>query len=186
MSLQPLTETFLKQLRSGNAEQVDIALTRAEAQGFDLSPWQREYEELSACIEIPENKSRFENIAAMYASTKVDLSGQAIKSIPEAIRQLKNLEVLLLNNNEITVLPDWIGEKKQLKELQLRGNQLENLPSSIGYLENLEQLDLSANRLTKLAHGLFQLKNLQKLNFLPTKIHFGSDPPSFPKIHFIR
>jgi hypothetical protein len=34
--------------------------------------------------------------------------------------------------------------------------------------------------------SVFSPKMLQKLNFLPTKIHFGSDPPSFPKIHFIR
>jgi hypothetical protein len=54
MSLQPLTDTLLKQLRSGNAEQVDIALTRAEVQGFYLSPWEREFTELSTYIELPE------------------------------------------------------------------------------------------------------------------------------------
>ena len=53
MSRQPLTDTLLKQLRSGNAEQVDIALTRAEVQGFDLAPWEKEYTELCSFIELP-------------------------------------------------------------------------------------------------------------------------------------
>lgn len=54
----------------------------------------------------------------------LDLSGQAIDSIPATVFQHKRLELLLIADNPITQLPKEIGQLKHLKVLVLPVNQI--------------------------------------------------------------
>ena len=50
--------------------------------------------------------------------------------MPAEVRQLTQLQELLLGYNQLTTLPEWIGELTSLKKLTLYGNQLTSLPAA--------------------------------------------------------
>ncbi|MBH0088402.1 leucine-rich repeat domain-containing protein [Pseudoalteromonas sp. NSLLW218] len=77
----------------------------------------------------------------------------------------KNIEWLILTDNNITELPQSFGQFTQLKKLALAGNQLKQLPSSMAQCKNLELVRLSANNLTHVDDWLFELPKLAWLAF---------------------
>ena len=48
---------------------------------------------------------------------KLDLSFQGLKQIPDSIVLLKNLQILILSDNELDTIPDFIGNLVNLQEL---------------------------------------------------------------------
>ena len=77
----------------------------------------------------------------------------------------KNIEWLILTDNNITELPQSFGQFTKLKKLALAGNQLKQLPSSMAQCKNLELVRLSANNLTHVDDWLFELPKLAWLAF---------------------
>lgn len=63
---------------------------------------------------------------------------------------LLQLEVLILNDNQITSLPNSLFDLRRLKKLNLDNNQLTNLPGSIKKLSALEVLGVENNQLSQL------------------------------------
>ena len=96
-------------------------------------------------------------------TTVLVLSLRKLKSLPDWIGNLTNLENLELEWNELTTLPDWIGNLTNLTILSLRSNQLTTLPESFGNLTNLENLELEWNELTTLPESFGNLTNLEYL-----------------------
>ena len=62
---------------------------------------------------------------------------------------LPELEVMVIENNNLTNLPFDIYKAQKLRIISLRGNKLTRLPESISQLENLTILDLKGNPLEK-------------------------------------
>jgi|SRR5579863_812529 len=85
-------------------------------------------------------------------------------ALPESIRELPELQSLYFSHNRITALPEWLGSLKQLLHLDLDGNLLEMLPSSLANLTNLRSLWLSYNPLYELAGWIDALRNLRRLD----------------------
>ncbi len=77
----------------------------------------------------------------------------------------KNIEWLILTDNNIPELPQSFGQFTQLKKLALAGNQLKQLPSSMAQCKSLELVRLSANNLTQVDDWLFELPKLAWLAF---------------------
>lgn len=76
---------------------------------------------------------------------------------------LSNLEVLRVEENQLTKLPDGIGNLKKLHTLTAHTNQLVSLPPSFAGLSNMQMLDLKKNRFESMTECL---STLQKLKFL--------------------
>ena len=70
--------------------------------------------------------------------------------IPETLRRLTKLEVLVLDRNRLTgEIPSWIGELTELRVLVLDWNLLTGeIPVGIGDLGELRKLELNHNQLT--------------------------------------
>ncbi|MEJ3742634.1 COR domain-containing protein [Actinomycetes bacterium KLBMP 9797] len=94
----------------------------------------------------------------------IRFSGWGLKSLPDEISQLGDLERLYLVHNELTQLPSGIGHLLHLTELDVRNNKLVVLPSEIGLLENLEELYLDENLLESLPPEIGSLNNLRTLD----------------------
>ena len=87
----------------------------------------------------------------------LDISGNALAAVPESVRQLTNLETLLIHYNHLTALPDWLGQLTRLRQLYCGNNRLTILPQSLRQLVHLRELDLSHNWLSALPDWLGQL-----------------------------
>ncbi|MEO7212404.1 COR domain-containing protein, partial [Mucilaginibacter sp.] len=87
----------------------------------------------------------------------LNLSGLNLESLPEIIRQLKNVKSINISNNKISEIPKWIGELKDLTALDASTNQLKALPRQMGALKNLELIFLQNNDLYYLPEWLSKL-----------------------------
>jgi internalin A len=94
----------------------------------------------------------------------LNLSNLKLSTLPEAIGQLRQIQVLDLHSNRLSALPDSIGDLSRLQHLLLNQNKLKTLPKSIGRLRELQQLWLYVNELEALPEAIGQLSQLQALN----------------------
>src|SRR5271157_3781597 len=77
------------------------------------------------------------------------LSDLKLRTLPEAICQLTQLQWLDLSGNLLSTLPEAICQLTQLPLLDLSGNLLSTLPEAISQLTNrLRTLNLSDNQLS--------------------------------------
>jgi Leucine-rich repeat (LRR) protein len=94
-----------------------------------------------------------------------------LKTLPDSIGNLKNLDRLNINNSQIKSLPESIGNLKKLRELLFIDSPLEKIPDCIGDLQSLAELFLSGNiKLDTLPDSIGNLKNLRKLSLNKSSI----------------
>lgn len=104
------------------------------------------------------------NWLELIQQTQLDLSGKGLKTLPESIGNLINLERIYLQNNTLAELPKSIGNLINLQILDLSWNGLIHIPNTIGNLDKLKLLDLQANNLTTIPNSFGNLKNLKELD----------------------
>jgi Leucine-rich repeat (LRR) protein len=135
-----------------------------------------EKEEWSLGYRLDENQQVVELILENMGLTKVPkevwqlrnlqilgLDDNKLTNLPKEIGQLQKLQKLSLSNNLLTNLPKEIGQLPQLLKLVLRRNQLTQLPPEIGNLRQLVNLWLSNNQLTQLPPEISNLRRLGEL-----------------------
>lgn len=98
--------------------------------------------------------SSFQNKKAnneFFDNTEVlDLSNQNLNGALQAeIRNMKNLKVLNLSNNNFTGVPAEVGQLDKLEVLDLSNNPITGLPYEIGNLQNLKTLNLKGTNYSK-------------------------------------
>lgn len=99
----------------------------------------------------------------------LDLSNRNLKEIPA--RAVNNdIEVLILDNNNISELPDWLMNLPKLRSLSARNNNLQNV-DILMYCENLEELYLSGNKRLNDLPNLARCKKLRVVDVINTGIH---------------
>ena len=101
---------------------------------------------------------------------KLDFGFNFLISIDSAFQRLSNLEVLKLNDNNLTKLEsETFQDLENLLELDLSYNNLETLQMTFQDLENLLELDLSYNNLETLQNDVFAgLHSLSTLDLTDT------------------
>ena len=110
-----------------------------------------------------EARQRIEQ-AQQEGAITLDLSGLKLRSLPEAIASLTQLQLLNLSDNQLTELPEALASLTQLQKLYLYNNKLRELPEAIASLTQLQRLFLSNNKLRELPETIASLKQLQLLN----------------------
>ncbi|KAF2075746.1 hypothetical protein CYY_002928 [Polysphondylium violaceum] len=107
------------------------------------------------------------------------LDHNCINNVPANVfRELKNLSILDLSNNQLSSIPIEVSELKELKVLNLSHNNLTNLPNEIGQLVKLTHLDIGFNFIETInTEAISNLVNLRILmmqrnyfNRLPTSL----------------
>ncbi|XP_067657076.1 leucine-rich repeat-containing protein 27-like isoform X4 [Haliotis asinina] len=112
-------------------------------------------------------------VEALGANT-LDLSNKGLLHLPEEVLELKGLEYLYLEGNELAYLPeDFFSCLTNLKWLDLRRNYLSRLPSSsIGKHQHLRNLLLEGNNLRTLPLELGFVSTLNGLNITNNPLEF--------------
>ena len=65
------------------------------------------------------------------------MSDNDFEHLSPDIKNMKNLRILAIRDNELVDVPQEIGELSGLRELHLQGNRLTVLPPSLGHLDFL-------------------------------------------------
>jgi Leucine-rich repeat (LRR) protein len=111
-----------------------------------------------------------EAIGELVALKWLNLDGNQLTTLPEDIGELVALELLSLTGNQLTTLPEAIWKLTAMEGLYLIGNQLTILPEAIGELVALKRLYLNGNQLTTLPEAMGNLTNLQMLYLMNNKL----------------
>ncbi|KAH8345246.1 hypothetical protein KR059_011625 [Drosophila kikkawai] len=105
-----------------------------------------------------------------FANLKVlDLSSNAITSLPDAVCQLP-LVTLIAKNNLLTngSLPKSLLSKlaggSTLKELNLSGNQLTHFPEQVTELRQLKYLYVGGNKISSISKDIWKMQSLHVLS----------------------
>ena len=97
--------------------------------------------------------------------TYLNLSGDYLTQIPEAIGNLSKLDTLILNNqqgnNEITAIPDGFCNLTSLKYFDISSNNISALPENFGNLTKLETLKMWGSVLNRLPVSFGNLSSLK-------------------------
>ena len=128
-------------------------LRRIEFQSFegdtlDLRPFlraQRNLEEL-LLYKVPVHYFPLRDSSAKTLN-QVYLVNCQLASIDSAFWNNRALEILVLDDNEITAIPDELLQLSSLKTLSLKNNRIKHLPELVSKLPNLELLNLSGNKI---------------------------------------
>ncbi|MEO6117945.1 MAG: leucine-rich repeat-containing protein kinase family protein [Methylotenera sp.] len=115
----------------------------------------------------------------------LNLSGNALSSLPSDLSRLHKLRVIFCSDNQFTELPEMLGQclhlemigfkankinkvsaaslPKKLRWLILTDNQIPELPSELGSCEHLQKLMLSGNQLQSLPIQMAACSRLELL-----------------------
>lgn len=92
----------------------------------------------------------------------LNLSGNALSSLPEDLHRLHRLQVLFASDNQFSELPPCLGRCEQLRIVGFKANQIEHVPAQ-ALPPRLRWLILTDNRLSSLPDELGRRPQLQKL-----------------------
>jgi len=96
----------------------------------------------------------------------LNVRGNQIARVDPSIAALLGLEVLVLDENELTELPAPLCEVKSLRQLSVRRNQLTRLPADLSQLENLERFNADENAIEEVIPlgALSPLENIKSIS----------------------
>lgn len=117
----------------------------------------------SMSVSLPRSIGELKNLKVLrlYGAIEADEKGK-VKSLPDSISKLTQLEVLDLGRNGLENVPTQISSLTNLKTLRLEYNNLSSIPTFIGDFKNLKELSLDSNgTLNNLPASLAKLKGLK-------------------------
>ncbi|XP_013415104.1 malignant fibrous histiocytoma-amplified sequence 1 homolog [Lingula anatina] len=103
-------------------------------------------------------------LCSLSSLESLHLGSNKLHGIPKEIKNLKNLGRISLSNANLTSFEEiCCKEMKKLEFLYLNGNQITEIPQDIKDLVSLKELDLSGNQITAIPDGIVHLVALCKL-----------------------
>ena len=100
----------------------------------------------------------------------LNLSGNALRDLPDWLPELKHLNVLFCSDNRFTHLPEVVGACPQLSMVGFKSNQIDAVPPA-SLPPQLRWLILTGNRITALPDTLGQRPALEKLALAGNGLH---------------
>ena len=93
----------------------------------------------------------------------LNLSGNALDSLPDDLHRLRRLRVLFCSDNRFTRLPESIGQCQTLEMVGFKANRISVVPAAALRLPLLRWLILTDNQIETLPEALGQCAAMQKL-----------------------
>jgi len=127
---------------------------------------------LVGSVAIQAQQATYTNLAEALKQplqvTRLNLSKQQLKTLPNDFKKLQNLEYLDLSLNLFQGFPEIILSLKKLQTLKLTTNysgsmKIYEIPAQVTRLKQLRYLDISHLPLRKEPKAIYQLRNLEVL-----------------------
>lgn len=93
----------------------------------------------------------------------LDLSGNALSTLPNDLHRLKKLRILFCSNNQFTQLPEVLGQCENLSMIGFKANQITHIPENAIPTRTLRWFIVTDNALKTLPNALGDCAHLQKL-----------------------
>ncbi|HSI24385.1 MAG TPA: leucine-rich repeat-containing protein kinase family protein [Methylotenera sp.] len=93
----------------------------------------------------------------------LDLTGNALSTLPGDLYRLKKLRILFCSSNQFTHLPEVLGECQNLSMIGFKANQIRYIAESAIPTATLRWLILTDNALEAVPNALGECRQLQKL-----------------------
>jgi hypothetical protein len=93
----------------------------------------------------------------------LDLSGNALSTLPNDLHRLKKLRILFCSNNQFTQLPDVLGKCENLSMIGFKANQITHIPEGAIPTRTLRWFIVTDNALNTVPKALGDCAQLQKL-----------------------
>ncbi len=125
--------------------------------------------------ELPSDLKKFENLRSVNLSNNPDLN---FENAIQTLRELKKLEVVILDSNRIEKIPENIGSIKLLTHLSLVNNpklDLSQLSEILQESTRLKSLNLSNNNIQKLPESFSELSTITNLRLTNNGINSVDD-----------
>ncbi|KAM7283663.1 leucine-rich repeat and fibronectin type-III domain-containing protein 3 [Ixodes scapularis] len=128
-----------------------------------------------ASLSLPDNQLTEVPVQALRRLSslrQLDLSSNAIKTVPDNAFSSLPLNTLKLADNELTILDEaFAGLEPSLKNLNLKGTGQERVPRAVSKLTSLAFLDLAQNKIATVApEDLGSMHTLTALNLERNRI----------------
>lgn len=94
----------------------------------------------------------------------IDLNEQQISTIPDGLNKLESLEVLNLLDNNISEIPVSICDCKNLKELRI-GGEIQRFPDCLKTMTSLKHLSIQSPYSNELLDELREFENIETAHF---------------------
>ena len=93
----------------------------------------------------------------------LDLTGNALSTLPNDLNRLKKLCILFCSSNQFKYLPEVLGECKNLSMIGFKANQIRHIPENAIPTATLRWFIATDNALKAVPNALGDCANLQKL-----------------------
>jgi hypothetical protein len=93
----------------------------------------------------------------------LDLTGNALTTLPTDLNRLKKLRILFCSSNQFTHLPEVLGECQNLSMIGFKANQIKHIPECAIPTATLRWLIVTDNALEAVPNALGECRQLQKL-----------------------
>uniref|UniRef100_A0A673GYH2 Leucine rich repeat containing 20 n=1 Tax=Sinocyclocheilus rhinocerous TaxID=307959 RepID=A0A673GYH2_9TELE len=95
------------------------------------------------------NISKFYCIFDQINAALVDLQGNVLTTLPEAVGNMQHLISIDLSRNKLRVFPERLTDVSSLKHISVEGNQITELPmEKLSLMPALKSVDVRCNLLT--------------------------------------
>lgn len=96
------------------------------------------------------------NIDMLTHLTTLEVKNGTLSSVSNSVGNLKELKILVLNNNNLSTFPTIVFQLPKLEELQVSGGTIEEIPATITNMaSHLKFLGMVNNHLVKVPDAIF-------------------------------
>jgi len=93
----------------------------------------------------------------------LDLTGNALSTLPRDLSRLKNLRILFCSSNQFTHIPEVLGECQNLNMIGFKANKIKHIPEAAIPTQHLRWFIVTDNALSRVPNALGHCAKLQKL-----------------------
>lgn len=116
----------------------------------------------------------------------LNLSGNALNSLPDDLPRLHKLRIIFCSDNRFTRLPEVLGQCQNLEMIGFKANQIEELPAA-ALPPKLRWLILTDNQLREIPAALGACSQLQKLMLAGNRLsHLPPELANCTKLELLR